>query len=262
MYSMNPQPQLSIIIPTYNEKENLRILIERISHVLRNIAYEIIVVDDNSPDETWALALQLAREYPIRVIRRLGKRGLASAIVDGFKYSVAENIIVMDADLQHPPEIIPRILKALQQADIVVASRYAKGGGIQGWTIKRKIISIGAKLLAFFFLPQSRKTSDPMSGFFGIKKHVIKHAKLDPIGYKILLEILVKGHYNKIIDVPYIFVSRKFGESKMRTKEMSNYVKHLMRLVRFSNQTWKVIIILTIYILLVFSAIILLLAYF
>ena len=238
---------LTIIVPTYNEVANIEILIKRIVDALKDhrISYEILIVDDNSPDGTWKRVMSLNEKYPVRLLKRIYKRGLATAVIDGIKSAQAEKIIVMDADLQHPPEKIPEIYHALFDNDIVVASRYTVGGGIIGWSLKRKIISAGAKLLAYLLLPPSRRTSDPMSGFFGIRKNVIKGINMNPRGYKILLEILVRGKYGKVTDVPYIFKSRIRGRSKMGIKEITAYMSHLISLAKTSGHFWRIILILT-----------------
>lgn len=224
-------PELSLIVPTYNERENIVPLVERIHKSLSNYNYELIVVDDNSPDQTSELAKTLSSKYPVSVIVRTTERGLASAVVAGFKQAKGDVLGVIDADLQHPPEFIPDLLNAIRNgADVAIASRYIPGGGIEGWTLKRKIISIGAKLPANLLLSSARKIKDPLSGFFLFKKKVIDGATLSPTGYKILLEVLVRGNANKVIEVPYTFKERERGRSNLTSKEQINYLKHLFRL--------------------------------
>ncbi len=234
---LSEEPLLSIIVPTYNERENLPILVERIDKALRGkYSYEIIVVDDNSPDKTWEVALDLSNKgYPVILVKRPGKLGLGTAVLDGVKRARGKYIVVMDADLQHPPEVLPKLLEtALEEnADIVVASRYTRGGGVEGWSTIRKIISRGATLIAKLLLPQARLTSDPMSGFFLFRREIIEGVELNPLGYKILLEILVKSKYSKVVDVPYIFHRRLKGESKLGTGEMWRYIKHVLRLSEY-----------------------------
>ncbi len=234
---MGKEPLLSIIVPTYNERENLPVLIERIDKALRGkYSYEIIVVDDNSPDKTWEVALEYAgKGYPVILVKRPGKLGLGTAVLDGVRKARGKYIVVMDADLQHPPEILPRLLEAALSgdADIVVASRYTSGGGVEGWSTIRKIISKGATLIAKLLLPQARLTSDPMSGFFLFKREIIEGVELNPLGYKILLEILVKAKYNRVVDVPYIFHRRLRGESKLGASEMWRYIKHVLKLSEY-----------------------------
>src|SRR4030043_1545115 len=176
---MGPQstssPEVSLVVPTYNERENIAQLAERIHKALSGYSYELIVVDDNSPDGTSELAKNLSSKYPIRVIVRTNERGLASAVVAGFKQAKGDILGVIDADLQHPPEFIPHLMQGIRQgADVAIASRYVKGGAIEGWTLKRKIISLGAKLPANVLLAAARKIKDPLSGFFLFRKQKIK----------------------------------------------------------------------------------------
>lgn len=229
-------PELSLIVPTYNERENITPLVERIHQSLSSYSYELIVVDDNSPDGTAELAKGLSAKYPIKVIVRTNERGLASAVVAGFKQANGEILGVIDADLQHPPEFIPSLLKAVRDgADIAIASRYIKGGGIEGWTFKRKIISKGAKMPANILLSSARKIKDPLSGFFLFKKEVLDSAVLSPTGYKILLEVLVRGKASKVEEVPYTFRERGRGRSNLTAKEQLNYLKHLSGLAWYDG---------------------------
>jgi len=232
---------LSIVIPTYNERENLPILVAAIDNCLSDSDYELIIVDDNSPDGTGELAEELAREKPIKVVHRRGKLGLASAVIEGFRHSEGEILGVMDADLQHPPETIPSLLKEIEKADIAVASRYVKGGGVEGWTFTREIISKVAKIVPQFLFAKIRPIRDPLSGCFLLKRGVIEGIDLNPIGYKILLEILVKGRYKSVVEVPYTFKGREMGRSTFGTSEQINYLRHLWRLVKSERETTRFI---------------------
>jgi len=227
----SPNPELSLIVPTYNERENIVPLVERIHKSLFNYNYELIVVDDNSPDGTSELAKSLSSKYPVSVLVRTTERGLASAVVAGFNQAKGEVLGVIDADLQHPPEFIPDLLNAIRGgADVAIASRYIPGGGIEGWTLKRKIISKGAKLPANLLLSSARKIKDPLSGFFLFRRKVIDGAVLSPTGYKILLEVLARGNVSHVVEVPYTFKERERGKSNLTAKEQINYLKHLYRL--------------------------------
>jgi dolichol-phosphate mannosyltransferase len=229
-------PELSLIVPTYNESENIKTLVERVHKSLSDYNYELIVVDDNSPDGTAELAKSLSSKYPIQVIVRTNERGLASAVVAGFKQSKGDILGVIDADLQHPPEFIPNLMTGIKQgADVVIASRYIKGGAIEGWTLKRKIISVGAKIPASVVLSAARKIKDPLSGFFLFRKEVIEGTELSPTGYKILLEVLVKGKPVRVVEVPYTFKERERGKSNLTAKEQINYLKHLYQLARYDG---------------------------
>jgi len=225
---------LSIIIPTFNEAHNIEPLAENIHRVLvGNFSYEVIVVDDASDDGTAERVEALPASYNFSVIRRKNERGLASAVLLGIKKANYSNIVVMDADLSHPPEEIPVFVEKAERehADIVVGSRYVEGGSTDySWTIYRRL---NTWLATFLILPLVR-INDPMAGFFLMKKELIKKdVPLDPIGYKILLELIVKTSPQKICEVPIHFHKRLYGKSKLSFKEQLNYLRHVSRLYRF-----------------------------
>lgn len=223
---------ISIIIPTYNERENITPLVERIDRALSSRDYEVVFVDDNSKDGTAELINSLSGKYPVRVMVRKEERGLATAVVHGIDHSEGSTVVVMDADLQHPPEVIPDLVnKTGNGADIVIASRYIEGGGMKEWGLTRKIISAGAIVLAHLLLPATRAVKDPMSGFFSLKREVVGKARLKPSGYKILLEILMEGKFQNVAEVPYTFVTRSGGESKLNARQQIEYLKHLSSLM-------------------------------
>ncbi len=233
---------VSLIIPTYNEHDNIVPLVERIHRALSPRSYEILFIDDNSADGTAELASSLSAKYPVRVIVRKDKRGLASAVVDGLSQASGDFIAIMDADLQHPPEVIPDLLKAIEKdADIVVASRYVAGGGCQGWSLTRRVISKGAIFLAHLLLPTTRRVSDPMSGFFIFRKDVVSDARLSPSGFKILLEILMVGRFHKVAEVPYTFITRERGKSKLSARQQVDYLKHIYSLMRRTGELLRFI---------------------
>jgi dolichol-phosphate mannosyltransferase len=233
---------LSVIIPTYNERDNIVPLVERIHHALSNREYGILFVDDDSHDGTAELAKSLSSKYPVSVIVRRDKKGLASAVVDGLKHASGETVMVMDADLQHPPEVIPDLLKAIDDgADMAVASRYVAGGGCQGWSLIRRIISKTAIFLAHLLLPLTRNIEDPMSGFFMFHRQAIAGADLKPSGYKILLEILVLGDFHHTVEVPYTFVTRKRGESKLSGRQQIEYLRHIFSLMRRTGELLRIL---------------------
>ena len=227
---------LSVVVPTYNERENLNELLRRIDLVLRaeGIKYEVVIVDDNSPDGTADYAEKLSSKYPVRVIRRPGKLGLSSAVLDGVKESKGGIIAVMDADLQHPPETLLRMLKELlnKDCDLVIASRYIKGGSVESWSLLRRAISKGAILIARILLPKVRSIKDPMSGYFMFRREVVEASMkyMNPKGFKILLEVIVKGRASKVCEVPYTFGIRYRGRSKLSSKEVLNYIVHVLNL--------------------------------
>ena len=231
---------ISIIIPTFNERDNIVPLIERIDHALSEYDYEVVFVDDNSADGTAELAMSLSPKYPIEVIVRRNKRGLASAVVDGIGHTTGEIVGVMDADLQHPPEVIPDLLRELKGGvDIAIASRYVKGGGCQGWGLARRIISKGAIVLAHLFLAATRPVKDPMSGFFMFNRQIVTNAYLEPTGFKILLEILMAGKLQNVAEVPYIFKTRSVGKSKLNARQQVDYLKHVYSLMRRKGELWR-----------------------
>ena len=225
---------LSIIVPTYNEAENIGELIERIETSLKGLDFEVIVVDDSSPDGTAEIAEELGRAYRnVKVIKRPRKMGLASAALEGMREAKYRLIAVMDADLQHPPELLPKLLERAKEGyDIVIASRYVKGGGVEGWSLWRRLISRGATLLAHALFLETRKVKDPLSGFFLFRREVVEGIRLNPIGYKLLLEVLMKGEYDKVAEVPYVFKMRRRGKSKLDLREILNYVLFLLKLKR------------------------------
>lgn len=224
---------VSIIIPTYNERDNIEPLVERINSALSGINYEIIIIDDDSRDGTAEIAENLSTGFPVRIIVRKDERGLASAVVEGFKQATGEILGVMDADLQHPPEVLPNLIQAIEDnADIAIASRYVPGGVIPNWGLVRRFISKGAIFLAHLALTSTAKINDPMSGYFMLKKEVLGGANLMPTGYKILLEILIEGKYRKVTEVPFTFGNRFSSESKMRLRQQIDYLKHLYSLMR------------------------------
>jgi dolichol-phosphate mannosyltransferase len=224
---------ISVIIPTYNERDNVVPLVKRIGGALSDHDYEIVFIDDNSGDGTAKLAAGLSPEYPVRVIVRRDKKGLASAVVDGIGYTSGQLVVVMDADLQHPPEVIPDLIRETEgNVDVVIASRYVAGGGCQGWGLTRRIISKGAIFLAHMLLPATRCIKDPMSGFFMFNRQVVADARLMPTGYKILLEILIEGKFQGVAEVPYIFGSRSGGESKLNARQQIDYLRHVYSLMK------------------------------
>lgn len=219
--------QISIIIPTYNERENIPILLEEIFSIigtLHDIDLEVIIVDDNSPDETGKIAEELVGKYPLKVIHRSGKKGLGSAVMEGFALSQRSVIGVMDADLSHDPSILPEMINSLKEYDIVIGSRFSEQSYVEKWRIDRKITSI----IGVWLAKHLTCVSDPLSGYFLLKREVIKNFSLISPGYKILLEILVKGKYTKVKEIPFRFRTREHSVSKLSFVEYYYFVKQLM----------------------------------
>jgi dolichol-phosphate mannosyltransferase len=224
--------KVSLIIPTYNEKDNITPLVERISKALDGYNYEIVIVDDNSKDGTIETAEKLAARYPLKLIVRRNEKGLATAVIHGIKNCTGNIVCVMDADLQHPPEKLPEMIKAIENgADMAFASRYVPGGGVPNWGLVRRIISKGAGQISHILLPSSRRVKDPMSGFFIFKRENVDPDKLKPIGYKISLEILLVGRFSNVTEVPYVFEDRTAGKSKLKAKTQIDYLKHVLSLM-------------------------------
>lgn len=227
---------LSLVIPTYNESENLKKIIEKVSELLEGAIpnrYELIVVDDNSPDCTWKVALELTSKYPqLRVMRREKERGLATAVIRGWQIARGEILGVIDGDLQHPPETLWQLWAEMERgADLAVASRHLEGGGVSNWNFLRRFLSRGAQIVGLILFPEAiARVSDPMSGYFMVRREAIAEIDLDPIGYKILIEVLGRGKIRWIGEVGYVFQERLQGESKVSWKQYLEYVRHLWRL--------------------------------
>lgn len=226
----------SLVIPTFNEATNITPLIERLEGLLRPLLgqrFELIVVDDDSRDETWRIAAELAETYPsVRVLRRQGERGLATAVIRGWQVARGEVIGVIDADLQHPPEAVLSLLSEIGRgADLAVGSRTTEGGGVSDWSFIRRVLSRGAQLLGLIVLPEVLgRLTDPMSGMFVLRRSSIEGVALDPIGYKILIEVVARGKVRWIGEAAYVFREREEGESKVSPRIYGEYLRHLLRL--------------------------------
>lgn len=231
-----PPITLSLVIPTYNEGQNLGPLVAALVAILDPVLandYELIVVDDDSPDLTWRQGLALGNQVPsLRVIRRQGERGLSSAVIRGWQVAQGQVLGVIDADLQHPPEVLGGLLAAIQAgADLAVASRHVEGGGVSEWSLARRLLSRGAQTLGLLILPGVLgRVSDPMSGFFMVRRQAMAGPLLNPKGYKILLEVLGRGDIDTITEVGYVFQERQEGSSKVTWRQYLDYVHHLLRL--------------------------------
>jgi len=229
---------LSLVIPTYNERPSIVPLIQRTAVILGKSLtdFEIIVVDDDSPDRTWEAVQELAQQNGcLKLIRRQDQKDLATAVLTGWKAGTGKFLGVMDGDLQHPPEVLPSLLRTMldSQVDIAIASRNVPGGGVSEWRPFRKLIALGARLITVLVLPKVvQSVRDPMSGYFLMKRAVIESVALRPIGYKILLEVLARGKYQTVTEVPYMFDERKKGESKLGPKQCLDFLIHLWRLWR------------------------------
>ncbi|MCE5278617.1 MAG: polyprenol monophosphomannose synthase [Planctomycetaceae bacterium] len=235
--SERADPCVSVVLPTYKEAENLTTLVDRIAATLVacNVTYEIIVVDDDSDDGTEAIMQRLAqRGAPISLILRRGVRDLSTAVVSGFSQATGQVLVCMDADLSHPPEALRDIVRAMttSHADCCIASRYTKGGSAgEGWAWHRYLNSWAGIAAARIWT----SVSDPMSGYFAVTRSALDSARpLNPIGFKILLELLVKCPLKNIHEVPILFAPRASGRSKLNLRQKWNFLRHLFRLVCFT----------------------------
>jgi dolichol-phosphate mannosyltransferase len=221
---------ISLIIPTFNEVENVEKLIKRIFLVSKKnrLNLEVVVVDDNSKDRTPEVVMSLSKNYKVKLLERPRKMGLTSAILDGLKIAKGNIIGVMDADFSHPPEKIPELVKAIEDNDIVIGSKYTKGGKVKDVSTPKIIISYSATLAAKILF--DIKVKDPMSGFFFCKREIIEKTKIKAKGFKILLNILVENKDKKIKEIPIVFVERKRGKSKFGFEEIINYIINVSRL--------------------------------
>jgi dolichol-phosphate mannosyltransferase len=235
--------KLSLVIPTFNESQNITELVGILVELLdRTIPenYELIIVDDDSPDRTWEVAYKLVSSYPrLRVIRRETERGLSTAVIRGWQAARGEILGVIDADLQHPPEILLQLWAEMTKgAELVVASRNVSGGGVSEWSLVRRLLSRGAQVLGLIILPEViGRLSDPMSGYFMVRRSVIANQQLSPVGYKILIEVVARGQIRQISETGYVFRERRIGASKVTWKQYVEYIQHLIRL-RYS--LWQV----------------------
>ena len=221
---------LTMVVPTYNERERIEELVRAVFAACdqHDVALEMIVVDDNSPDGTGAVADGLAKSFRVRVIHRTGKLGLGTAVVAGFEAASARIVGVMDADFSHPPALVPRLLAALHatQADVVIASRYVAGGSTPNWPVWRRLLSRTACLAARPLSP----VRDAASGFFLIRQSVASRVAIRAGGFKICLELLMRGWPERLVEVPYRFDDREQGESKMSLREAAGYLTQLRAL--------------------------------
>jgi dolichol-phosphate mannosyltransferase len=241
-----PAVYFSLIVPTYQESQNIEKMVALLTRLLDEILphdYELVVVDDDSPDRTWELALSLTEQYPhLCVMRRQQERGLATAVIRGWQAARGEVLGVIDGDLQHPPEVLAQLLGAIRQgADLAVASRAVAGGGVSNWSLKRRFLSRGAQLLGLVVLPRViGRVSDPMSGYFLVKRGAIARRTLNPKGYKILIEVVGRGNIEHISEVGYVFRERQEGESKVTWRQYQDYLHHLLRLRLSTGRVGKI----------------------
>jgi dolichol-phosphate mannosyltransferase len=231
--ALDTPASLAVVVPTYNERDRLADLVDKIfaAYKAESLEGELVIVDDNSPDGTGALADELALRHRIRVLHRSGKLGLGTAVIEGFAAASAPVVGVLDADLSHPPDLLPRMFAVMQSAhaDCVIGSRYIPGGGTRNWGLGRLLMSRLACLMARGVTP----IRDATSGFFLIRRDLARDVRISAGGFKICLELLVRGRPASVVEVPYVFVGRTAGESKMNLKEALGYLKQLRELRHF-----------------------------
>lgn len=228
-------PLVTVIVPTFREAANLPELAERLDRAMRaaECTYEAIIVDDDSRDGTEEYCADLSQKYPLRLIVRQNERGLSSAVIRGCESARGRILVVMDADLSHPPETVPRLMRVIDEnrGDFALGSRYVAGGRTENWTAFRWLNSKVATILAWPVV----SCSDPMSGFFAISSERVRSAAgmLRPMGYKIGLEMMVKCRCQRIVELPIVFRDRTRGESKLTMRQQILYLRQLLHLLRF-----------------------------
>lgn len=224
--------KLSIVTPTYNESANIGEFVRQVCAALEGFDFEIIVADDDSPDQTWLAAQQLSESgAPIRVLRRKSNRGLGPSVMDGFSIAAGEYVACIDADLQHDPAIFPRMIAAMESgADLALGSRYVDGGSVGQWNAVRRAASRFATLVARTMI--GTRLHDPMSGFFMMRRRDFESVKpdLDPQGFKILLEIVAQLRPKRVEEIAFTFRPRVAGESKLSPLVVSQYLAQSLRL--------------------------------
>lgn len=224
---------LSVVVPTYNERDNIRQLLGEISAVLSDLEFEseVVVVDDDSPDETARVARTVAEELGLdaRVIIRTSNPDLSRSVLRGFREARGEVIAVMDADLQHPPEVLPKLAAAVStESPIAIATRYGQGGRIENWPLSRRVVSYGAMILTKVLVPPARGVSDPISGFFAVHADAFRADELTPYGYKILIELLATIDPERISEVGFTFESREHGQTSLDGAQYLRFLRHVI----------------------------------
>ena len=224
--------KVSIVVPSYNERDNVKKLVEQIDEALTGIDHEILFVDD-STDDTPKILDEISKEMPhVRYKHRENEKGLATAVILGFKLAQGDYLACMDADLQHPPAILRPMYAALESgADFCIPSRLIPGGDDGGLNWYRKLVSGTARLIGQILLPCLRKISDPTSGLFMFRREAIKDADMRPVGWKIMVEVLATARYGKIVEIPYAFQERNSGESKLDSKVTVQYLQQCFGLM-------------------------------
>lgn len=229
------QPLLSLVVPTLNESENIIDFLAAVRHTLDQALpgkYEVIVVDDDSADRTWEIASRLRATFPeLRVVRRQNESGLAVAVIRGWQVARGQILGTINADFQHPPDVLGRLLERHAGADLVVATRHGDGGGLGDWGLARRISSWGAARIGRWLLPQVyARVSDPLSGCYLVRREAVAGVPLKPLGYKSLMELLVRCNVREIHECGYQMRKRVRGQSKVHALHPLHYIRHVLRL--------------------------------
>jgi dolichol-phosphate mannosyltransferase len=241
-------PALSVVIPTRNERENVPRLLDALRAALGGVAFELVFVDDSTDGTEGVLAEAARADARVTVHHRDHGNGLAGAVVEGIGRSRGAAIGVLDADLQHPPEVMAALLRRMDEtdADVVVASRYLPGAARPGLSPWRALVSQATRVLAWVLLGAARRSSDPLSGCFLIRREVVGGVVLRPVGFKILLEILARGRYDRVAEVPYVFGGRGAGQTKASVRQGLALFRHIAVLVADSPadaRLWKFLLV-------------------
>jgi dolichol-phosphate mannosyltransferase len=231
----SPAPLLSLVVPTLNERENIADFLAAVRQTLDAALpgrYEVIVVDDDSADRTWEIAAQLSETFrELRVMRRQNEGGLAVAVVRGWQAARGALLGTINADFQHPPGVLARLVERTEGADLVVATRHGDGGGLGDWGLTRRISSWGAAQIGRALLPEVyARVSDPLSGCYLVRRAAIQAIELHPLGYKSLMEILVRGNIGAVHECGYEMRKRVRGQSKVHALHPAQYIRHVFRL--------------------------------
>ncbi|NBH81566.1 polyprenol monophosphomannose synthase [bacterium C-53] len=224
--------KISIVVPSFNEEDNVGNLVKQIGDSLSGIDYEIVFVDDSTDGTPSKLQEIMKRDDRVRMKHRTGEKGLATAVICGFRMARGDYLAVMDADLQHPPEILRSMYAVMESgADFCIPSRFIPGGSDGGLNLYRKLVSGVARYIGKICLPSLRKITDPTSGLFMFRREALKNADLKPIGWKIMVEVLALADYGSVVEIPYKFQARPAGESKLSSKVTLQYLEQVFGLI-------------------------------
>lgn len=228
-------PLLSVVVPTYNEAANIGPFLETLRARLDSSAegrYEVIVVDDESPDGTGDVATGIAADWPnLRVLRRARERGLAGAVVRGWQMAHGDLLATINADFQHPPSILPEMLRKIGNADLAVATRYAAEGSVGRFPLHRQILSTFARGVGVLLVPKVfRRVTDPLSGCYMFRRQAIENIELRPAGFKTLIEILARGRVGNVVECGYTMEKRRNGRSNVRLRDWLEYLGQVGRM--------------------------------